>query len=280
MGQQKIVGEKNPQKTDFTNLKLGLKNICRNILVLVLFLIFWQILSIVTGSIFRFVPKPLEVLNAIKYLIFQGDLEGYKLISDHVYWSTLRILTGFILASITGIPLGFVTGLSPSFYRTFKVIIEPIRFIPPIAWIPLAIVLLLGFSRYTFLIWLGIFFPIWTNTMASIPTVNPIYINVAKVNGANRSKIIRKVIWPSVLPGILTGMRIGLGVGWMAIVAAEMVGGEARGIGHLILKYAELFKFAEVGAGMITVGIVGYLMNEIILRIEKKIFKWRLEVSL
>lgn len=279
MAQQQAVEEGKNRRTILVGQETRLKSIGRNVLVLVLFLLLWQVMAKATGSLFKFVPTPLEVLSAFGHLIIKGDLEGFSL-ADHIWRSLLRILAGFGLACVTAIPLGLVTGLFPSFYRTFKVIIEPIRFIPPIAWIPMAIVLLAGFSRYVFLIWLGIFFPIWISTMASVPGVNLTYVNVAKVHGARTSVIISKVIWPSILPDILSGMRIGLGVGWMAIVAAEMVGGEARGIGCLILKYAEMFKFAYVGVGMITVGIIGYTMNEIILLVEKRLFKYRVGVSI
>ena len=87
--------------------------------------------------------------------------------------------------------------------------------------------------------------------MAAVPKVNPVFINVAKVYGATRWEIIRKVIWPSVLPDIISGMRVGLGVAWMCIVVAEMIGGEGTGVGRLILKYVELLKLPEVVVGML-----------------------------
>jgi ABC-type nitrate/sulfonate/bicarbonate transport system permease component len=248
------------------------KNIGLNILVLALFFLLWQILATLTGAVF--IPKPTDVFNAFVDLLIHGDREKHTLIV-HINVSLLRILGGFGLGCITAIPLGLLTGLNLSFYKTIKVLIEPVRFISPIAWVPLSIVLLSGFSRYVFLIWLGVFFPVWVNTMAAVSKVNPVYINVVRVYGAKRGEIIREVIWPSILPDIFTGMRIGIGVGWMCIVAAEMIGGETTGVGRLILRFADLLKLPEVIVGMITIGILGYLMNEILLRIEKRIFKWR-----
>ena len=254
-----------------------LKNVGTSLLVLISLFLLWQILAMIIGSVFF--PKPTKVFEVFMLLNTKGDFNKLRL-STHIYWSLLRVIAGFGLGCITAIPLGLLTGLYPFFYRTIKVLIEPLRFISPIAWVPLTIVLMSGFSRYMFLIWLGAFFPIWVNTMVSVPRVNPVYINVVKVYGAKREEIIRKVIWPSILPDIFAGMRIGLGVGWMCIVAAEMVGGEFTGVGRLILKYAELLKLPEVLVGMVTIGILGYLMNEILLRIEKRLFKWRAVIAM
>jgi NitT/TauT family transport system permease protein len=251
--------------------------LARSIGVLALFALVWQLLAMLAKS--SFIPAPLAVSNAFCDLCANGDVEGYSLLG-HTANSLVRIFAGFLLGCVTAIPLGLLMGLYPPSYVTTKVFIEPIRFIPPIAWIPLSIVLLSGFSRYTFLIWLGAFFPIWVNTMSAVPKVNPVFINVAKVYGATRWEIIRKVVWPSVLPDIISGMRVGLGVAWMCIVAAEMIGGEGTGVGRLILKYAELLKLPEVVVGMLIIGVVGYIMNEALLRLEKNLFAWRTEISM
>jgi len=256
--------------------KATVYKLLRSITVLAVFALVWHVLAVLTKS--AFIPAPLAVSKAFCGLCVNGDVEGYSLLS-HTGNSLMRIFAGFLLGCVTAIPLGLLMGLYPPSYATSKVFIEPIRFIPPIAWIPLSIVLLSGFSRYTFLIWLGAFFPIWVNTMAAVPKVNPVFINVAKVYGATRWEIIRKVIWPSVLPDIISGMRVGLGVAWMCIVAAEMIGGEGTGVGRLILKYAELLKLPEVVVGMLIIGIVGYIMNELLLRLERRLFAWRTELS-
>jgi NitT/TauT family transport system permease protein len=105
-------------------------------------------------------------------------------------------------------------------------------------------------------------------------------MNVAKVFGAGKNTRVTKIVVPSVLPDITSGMRVGLGMAWMCIVAAEMIGGEAVGVGRLILKYAELLQLAPVISGMLIIGVIGFLMNEILLQVEKRMFRWRWEVSL
>lgn len=248
-----------------------------NILSLLLLLVFWAIVARIIQS--PFIPAPDQVWVSFVKLFHDGDVEGYTL-SSHITVSIIRILAGFGLAAGMGIPLGLMMGLNDKIYTRTRSIIEPVRFIPPIAWIPLSIVILTGFSRYVFLIWLGAFFPIWINTLVAVPRVNPVYINVAKVFGGDRFLRIWKVVIPSVLPDITSGMRVGLGMAWMCIVAAEMIGGEGVGVGRLILKYAELLRLPEVVVGMLIIGIIGFAMNEIILKFEKRVFKWRWEVSL
>ncbi len=225
------------------------------------------------------VPGPAKVWYATIDLLRFGDVDGFT-ISQHIIASMIRILAGFGLACALGIPLGLWMGLCPSLYARTRAVIEPIRFIPPIAWIPMAIVILSGFSRYVFLIWLGAFFPIWINTLVGVGRVNEVHMNVAKVFGASKWTRIRKIVIPSVMPDIISGMRVGLGMAWMCIVAAEMIGGESVGVGRLILKYAELLELGPVISGMLIIGVIGFAMNEILLIIEKKMFKWRWEVSL
>ena len=248
-----------------------------NLITLVVALSVWEILARWINSIF--IPAPSSVYISTIQLIKHGDVEGYTLAS-HISKSIYRILAGFALGVVLGVPLGLFMGLYPKIYRRSRIVLEPIRFIPPIAWIPMAIVLLVGFQRYVFLIFLGGFFPIWINTLVGVGRVNPVHMNVAKVFGATKLTRIKRIVIPSVMPDILSGMRVGLGMCWMCIVAAEMIGGEGIGIGRLILKYAELLQLSPVVSGMLIIGLVGFFMNEIILLVEKKLFKWRWEVSL
>lgn len=253
------------------------KSIFYNLLSIVVVAILWSLFSAWQQS--PFFPSIAAIWKAFVGLVTVGDIEGVGLFS-HIWASLIRIFAGFAAACVLGIPLGLAMGLWPKLYNRTRAIIEPIRFIPPIAWIPMAIVMLVGFSRYAFLIWLGAFFPIFITTLLSVTRVNPLHVNVVKVFGAKRSYIIRKIVIPSVLPDIATGMRVGLGIAWMCIVAAEMIGGEMVGIGRLILKYAELIRMGEIIVGMLIIGVIGFIMNEIFIVIEARIFRWRSEVSI
>ncbi|MCE5335722.1 MAG: ABC transporter permease [Desulfobacteraceae bacterium] len=257
--------------------KEQLKSVFYNLLSIAVAAVFWSLFSAWQQS--PFFPSIAQIWKAFIGLITVGDIEGIGLFS-HIWASLIRIFAGFAAACVLGIPLGLAMGLWPKLYKRTRAIIEPIRFIPPIAWIPMAIVMLVGFSRYAFLIWLGAFFPIFITTLLSVTRVNPLHVNVVKVFGAKRSYIIRKIVIPSVLPDIATGMRVGLGIAWMCIVAAEMIGGEMVGIGRLILKYAELIRMGEIIVGMLIIGVIGFIMNEIFIIIEARIFRWRSEVSI
>jgi len=239
-------------------------------------IVVWELVAFFVHS--RFFPSFSDVIRAFVTIAWVGDVEGYSLFA-HSGASILRVLAGFVLALASGFPLGLILGLKPLFYDASKSIIEPIRFIPPIAWIPLAIILLSGYSRYIFIIWLGAFFPILLNTIVAVKRTSPVLIDVAKTFGARKGETIFKVVVPSALPEVAAGMRIGLGVGWMCIVAAEMIGGEMIGLGRLILKSAELLQVDSIVVGMITIGLIGLFINELFLQTEKRLFRWRPEVK-
>ncbi|MFZ5632176.1 MAG: ABC transporter permease [Bacillota bacterium] len=254
-----------------------IKNTIYSLLVLAAFLIIWGFLVKWMKAVYF--PTPQGVISAILDLIANGDLEGYSL-GQHAWASFVRVASGFLVAFVTGVTLGMLMGLYPFIYEVSKVIIEPIRFIPPIAWVPMAIVLLIGFSRYIFIIWFGAFFPIFISVLMSIPRVEPLLKDAVKVYGGSWLDIVKKVIIPSITPEILAGARIGLGTAWACIVAAEMIGGETIGLGRLILKYADLLMTNEVVVGMLAIGIIGLLCNEAVLQVEKRLFKWRSQISL
>jgi len=241
-------------------------------------IILWELAAWLIHS--RYFPSFRDVVGAFTTVAVVGDVEGYYLL-DHAVASVFRVFAGFGVACITGIPLGLVMGLKPIVYDSSKSVVESLRFIPPIAWIPLAFILFSGYSRYVFIIWLGAFFPILINTMVAVKRTSPVLVDVAKSFGANKRATIFKVVVPSALPEVVAGMRIGLGVGWMCILAAEMIplGGELTGIGRLMLKYLGLQQIDVIIVGMITIGLIGLTMNEMFLQAEKRLFRWRQEVK-
>jgi NitT/TauT family transport system permease protein len=243
--------------------------------VIAILIIIWES----TAQLLRspFFPKFSEVIRAFVTIAIIGDVEHFYL-SDHIAASVLRVLAGFGAACITGFPLGLAMGLRPLSYDATKSFFEPLRFIPPIAWIPLIVILLTGYSRYVLIIWLGAFFPILLSTVAGVKRASSVLIDVAKTFGADAKSVVFKIVVPSALPEVAAGMRIGLGVGWMCIVAAEMIGGETVGLGRLILRYAQLLRVDVVIAGMITIGLLGLIMNEMFLQAEKHLFRWRREI--
>ncbi len=260
-----------------TRVSKRLKIYAYNLLTLGLFLMAWAVIQNTTTS--SYFPTIGGVGKAAVELATKGDNHGFSLL-QHAWASSLRVLSGFGLALVMGVTLGLLMGLFPFIYENSKVIIEPIRFIPPIAWIPMAMVLLRGFTRYVFIIWVGAFFPIFISVLTSIPRVETILKDSVTVYGGTRWDILRKIVIPSVTPEILAGARIGLGDSWMCIVAAEMIGGEPIGVGRLILNYADLLNMNAVVVGMILVGAIGFACNEVVLQIDKRLFRWRSQITM
>ncbi len=248
-----------------------------NAVVLAVVLAGWQALSAAIGS--PFFPGPLAIVRSFVELVENGDTGGHSL-WEHSWASIERVLVGFALACATGVPLGLLMGLYPRLYAATRVVLEPFRFIPPIAWIPLAIIFFSGLTRFAFLIFLGAFFPVFTPTFVGVARVEPIHRKVGMVYGASKSWILLHVVVPTVLPDILGGMRVGLGAAWLTIVAAELAGGISIGLGRMMSNYAELVQIPPIIVGMLLIGAIGFLMNEAILLIERYLFRWRWQVEL
>jgi len=248
-----------------------------NLLAVAVTLCLWQLADVLIAS--PFFPGPIKVVEAFIRLAVRGDTSGISLWA-HAWASVQRVLVGFGLGVFGGVPLGLLMGLYPKVYTRTRAVLEPFRFIPPIAWIPLAIIFFSGLTRFAFLIFLGAFFPIFTSTLVGVARVEPIHRKVGLVHGASKIWVLLHVVVPTVLPDILAGMRVGLGAAWLTIVAAELAGGISTGLGRMMTNYAELVQVPEVIVGMLLIGFIGFLMNEILLLVEKYLFRWRWQVTL
>ena len=255
----------------------GSATILWNMLSLAVALGVWQVVSLLVGS--PFFPGPARIVDAFLQLATRGDTFGHSLLT-HSWASIQRVLVGFGLGVLFAVPLGLLMGLYPKVYSGTRSVLEPFRFIPPIAWIPLAIIFFTGLTRFAFLIFLGAFFPIFTSTLVGVARVEPIHRKVGVVHGASKFWTLRNVVIPTVLPDIMGGMRVGLGTAWLTIVAAELAGGISTGLGRMMVNYAELLQVPHVIVGMLLIGFIGFLMNEVLLLIEKRLFRWRWQVSL
>lgn len=243
----------------------------------------WEAVYLLSPSLQKTLPDPPSVLKAFIELNTVGDTNGNVLLL-HSLASLTRLLIGFCIAVITALPLGLLMSVRNVFYRFFKPLVEIVRPIPPIAWIPVAILLLSITYGSLFIIWLGAFFPILLNTLSGVKRTSSVLMDVAKTFGANEKTVVYKVVIPSALPEIFTGLRIGLGVGWMCILAAEMFGadfllGGPLGLGYLVYTYGFSGLMPPTVAVMITIGLVAFVMNEVFLRVESRLFKWRVEIA-
>jgi len=210
----------------------------------------------------------------------EGDVLGHTLL-EHALASLWRVLLGVSFAALIGIPLGLATGWFHRLNLLVMPVLDSIRPIPPLAWIPFSIVVFgLGLRSHIFIIFLGAFFPILTNTMSSVRATERTFVDVAVLFGATSRQLVQKVVFPRAIPDVLTGLRIGIGIGWMCLVASEMIGLlRPVGLGYLIRSMTTYGLMAEAFVGMITIGLIGFIMNALIMRTENHLLVWRAERS-
>lgn len=259
------------------------KGFAINILSLLCFVLLWHILVILArDEIFnipfirlRDIPTPVETWHALVNSMFTriyGPALTYG-ITEHVKASLLRVIQGTTIAFVIGVPLGIGIGYSKLIGDILNPVIEIVRNMPPMAWIPLAVFILVA-GGSIFIVFIGVVFPIILNTIHGVKSTDARLVDAARTLGASESKVVAKVIIPSAIPFIITGLRIGLGVGWMAIVAAEMVIRSPVGLGYFIWNMGDIGRYAEMVAGMIVIGIIGYMMNISIFLLQRRFIKW------
>jgi ABC-type nitrate/sulfonate/bicarbonate transport system permease component len=214
-------------------------------------------------------PSPITVYDTFKDMISSGE------IYQHAWNSLLRVLLGFAAAAIIGIPIGVIMGWVPWISLVVDPVVEIIRPIPPIAWIGLALIWFgIGLNSAVFLVFIGAFFPILLNTISAVRSVDKKLIEVAYTFGANDLTILRKVVMPAAAPTIYTGLRVGMGIGWMCVVAAEMVGAN-YGLGSLIMEAYGYLRTDIAMVGMISIGLMGLVINIIFQLAGDRIFAWQ-----
>jgi ABC-type nitrate/sulfonate/bicarbonate transport system permease component len=189
--------------------------------------------------------------------------------------SLRRIVIGLGLSILIGLPLGLLMGVNRLAYRLLEPITELIRPIPSAAYIPVAILFLgLGDEMKLFVITLSGLFPILLNTYSGVKGIDPVLIDTGRTLGTPRLSILRKIVFPAALPSVLTGIRISLGIALIVSVVSEMISGN-NGLGYFIIDKQRTFRVAEVFAGILTLGLVGYLLNLMFLQIERYLLRWR-----
>ncbi len=233
------------------------------------FVLTWQVVSGgLVPDLGQALPPPSRVLAAGWRVLASGDL------FVHIGASLVRVLGGFAAAALVATPLGIGIGLWPWIEDIADPVVEFLRPIPPIAWIPLGILWFgIGDAQNMFIIFLGAFFPILLNTIAGVRRVDRTLVWGALTLGGRRPQIIREIVLPSALPLILAGLRIGLGVGWMALVAAELVAARS-GLGFMIQSARYAFRTERVILGMAVIGILGLTMDRVMRDVEKRLAPW------
>ncbi len=234
----------------------------------------WYALTTLTQTIGsgRF-PAPSETWDALRQIAVTGYADAR--LSTHVLHSARLVLLGFAVATLTGVPLGLAMGWS----RAFEAFVNPafllLRPIPPLAWIPLAIVWLgLGDAAKVLVIWFAAFVPAVINSYSGVRSIEPHLIEAARMLGVSRDMQVREVLIPRALPMIFTGLRLSLQACWTTLVAAELIGAIA-GLGHVLYQASlDLFP-AMIVVGMAAVAVSAAVMMLLLGWVERRAMPWR-----
>lgn len=233
-----------------------------------LLLSIWHYSVVWTGT--EVFPSPLNVEKGIA-----------ELMHKHVLWADIgdslrRVAIGYLAAALVGIPLGLSLGWFPAVNQVVNPLLQLLRPISPIAWIPIAIILFgIGDPAAIFLIFLGSLFPIVVACAAGVSSVPMIYRRAGRNFGLSNSQLLRKIVFPAAVPQILIGLRIALGVAWLVVVAGEMIAVDS-GLGYLVIDSRNSGKrYDLVVAAMLMIGIIGLILDTAFRQLEKlKSVRW------
>jgi NitT/TauT family transport system permease protein len=223
-----------------------------------------------------YVPGPRRVAEAF-FSSFVDPVPGldYTRMGDMIASSLVRVFWGFLLAILVALPLGLVMGSFRTFEAMGKPIVEMFRPIPPLAWVPVFLMVFKSFWGPVGIVFVGVFFPVLLNVIFGVKRVDQKLIDAARTLGAKRSAVFAKVVIPTIVPYMMTGIKVGLGVGWMCIVAAEMMpiqGG--TGVGYYVLLSASEGKYDFMFATMLVIGLLSILTAGVAELIEKRVSRW------
>ncbi len=249
-------------------MSAGLKSLLRGIAMPVLVLVLWE--ATCRAGLVSPIMLPSPSAIVIKWVEW---LRSGELLLD-VLGSLGRVTGGFLLGAGLALPLGLFMGSSPRIYEYFNPIVQVLRPIPPIAWIPMSILWFgLGNPPAIFLISLGAFFPVLMNTIAGVQNVDGIYLRAARNLGAGRSTMFRRVILPAATPYILAGIRIGIGTAFIVVIVSEMIAVN-NGLGYRILEAREFMWSDKIIAGMITIGLLGLAIDQVMNALNNYLLRW------
>ena len=256
---------------DFTSNKIGVRLLAlvNTIAVPVLLLLLWQLLS-GSGLLLEVIlPSPIKVVKAFIEIVKDGTLGTDLLVSGK------RVLIGYLWGAGIALILGVLSGLNKYVERVFSPIINVIRQIPLYAWMPL-IILWFGIGEVSkeIIIARGVLIPIYLNTLQGIKGVQAEYFELAEVLELKKSVFLRKIVLPSAISSIFTGLRLGAGNAWMAVVAAEMLGG-LTGLGYALMKSREFLWSDKLIALMVVIGVIGVIIDVALRKIEEHSLRWK-----
>jgi ABC-type nitrate/sulfonate/bicarbonate transport system permease component len=237
--------------------------------LLIALVVAWQFVSTYWVALQPLLPPPTDVFAAGADLISRGSLQ------NDILASLKRVGTALLAASLIGIPLGAAIGGWRRFAWSVEPVVNFIRPIPPLAWIPLSIMWFgIGDTQNEFIIFLAAVFPILLNAVDGVRNADRQLIRAARTLGATRLSILTTIILPAALPSMFVGLRVGTGIAWMALVAGEIVAASS-GLGYLINQGRFLFRSDYIIVGMVAIGVIGLFLDALLRLLERLIMPWR-----
>ncbi|EIP96714.1 ABC-type nitrate/sulfonate/bicarbonate transport system, permease component [Opitutaceae bacterium TAV1] len=232
-------------------------------------LIVWDLLTRL-GLVERiFLPTPASVGEAFLKLLLKDNLLGDFRISS------ITVLKGFSVGAIIGLATGMATGLSRTVEDLLGPLLNGIRQVPTLAWLPLIILWMgAGDLGKNVLIAKAVFFPVFLNTLQGIRGTPREYIEVGRIFAYGRLRLLRRIVLPAALPAIFVGLRFGAGISWAVLIVAEMLGAR-RGLGFLIMRAQELLHSDQLFVLIVLIGVVGFTIDVVLRRIEARLLRWK-----
>lgn len=241
----------------------------RGIVAIIVSVIFWEFCARFEVPIIGMIPAPSSVFSSL-----------IEQLQDPAYWecwvvSYDRVISGFIIAQIIGIPLGLVMGLSRHLRDLSFPTLEILWPIPPLAWVPTAVIFWpTPEMSMIFVTFLGAFFTMVLNILGGVRNVDIRYVRSAQSLGSSGMDIFRRIVLPATLPSLFTGMTVGMGITWAVVVAAEMIASRS-GLGFLTWKSYVAGDYPVIVIGMISIGIAGYISSAVIRILGDRLTPWR-----
>jgi NitT/TauT family transport system permease protein len=244
-------------------------SMARGLVSIAVLLLIWELGRRYRLPFLAAVPAPSEVLGSLDRIVGDGRFWGNWVASFY------RVLIGFVAAQLVGIPLGLAMATRRLMREFTFPVLEIMRPIPPLAWVPAAIIFWpTTESSIAFVIFLGAFFTVVLNVLGGARSIDVRYVRAALSLGSRRSDIFWKIVLPATLPSIYTGMAVGMGITWEVVVAAEMIAGKS-GLGYFTWASYVGGNYAQIIVGMISIGIAGWLCSALIRGLGKLSAPWQ-----
>jgi NitT/TauT family transport system permease protein len=238
-------------------------------------LMIWQLLVNLGVISLDSFTSPVQVFHALIEIVTEGNPALRGSLVTHIWASLQEVVLGFVCAAGVGVPLGLLMGWSRIARNILDPIVELLRPIPPTAWVAISLLMLgLGLQQKIFVVFIGTVSPILITTLDGVFGLDRILLKVARTHNATQLDTVRKVFLPALLPTILTSFRVGIGMGWMVVVAAELIAAEA-GLGFLLIQAYRIFRMDVMIAVMLIIGLLAFLMDRGMREVQRWLLRWQ-----